>query len=223
VNATKVSVVIPVHNGERFLAQSIDGVLRQDHPSIELIVVDDGSTDSTAKLVSGYEKVRYVFQENAGASAARNAGIAASTGDLITFCDYDDVYRESKVSAQVEHLLSHLDTACVLVHHRTFVEAGTQPPPWMEKDDRGVQSPMIRRVVLEQVGGYDARYRMSETVEWLTRMKAAGLAVDVLEQVLVDRRLHGSNLSYQRADLQQSLLRSLRERVGEKRAPGGGR
>lgn len=214
-----VSVVVPVFNGALFVAQAIQAILLQDYAPIEVVVVDDGSTDETPRVVAAYP-VRYVRQDNAGPSAARNRGLAEATGDFLTFCDYDDVYHRTKISSQVRHLLDNPETACVLVHHRTFVEPGTEPPAWMAKDDAGVQSPMIRRSVLERVGGYNPAYRMSETMEWLGRMKAAGLAVDVLAEALVDRRLHGSNVSYQRQGLQQGLLRSLRDRVQDKRGAG---
>jgi glycosyltransferase involved in cell wall biosynthesis len=220
MNHPLVTVIVPVYNGERFVAQAIEAILAQDYPALELIVVDDGSTDATREIVSGYPRALCISQSNAGPSAARNAGIEASTGDLLTFCDCDDMYRPDKVSSQVRHLEQNTDAACVLVHHQAFVEPGTEPPAWMMKDDQGVQSPMIRRRVLETVGGYDPEYRMSETIEWLARMKGAGLRVDVIDNVLVDRRIHGSNLSYERQGLQQSLLRSLRARIDENRKAG---
>lgn len=213
MSAPLVTVVVPAYNAERFLAETLEAVLAQDYSPIELIVVDDGSSDSTADVVARFASARYLRQENSGPSAARNAGISASTGELITFCDSDDTYRPDKVSAQVRYLAAHPDVDCVMVHHRTFVEPGTEPPDWMAKDDEGVQSPMIRRSVLDAVGGYDPSYRMAETMEWLGRMKGAGLQVDVLDDVLVERRLHGSNLSYDRKDLQRGLLTSLHARL----------
>lgn len=219
MNRPLVSVVIPVHNGERFVAEAVEAVLGQDHEPIELIVVDDGSTDTTADIVARYPQVRYIRQDNAGPSAARNTGIEVSSGELLTFCDCDDVYRKGKVSAQVHHLENHPETSCVLVRHETFVEPGTAPPAWMATDDAGVQvqSAMVRRAVVDAIGGYNAEYRLTENMEWLSRMRAANLRIDVLDDVLVDRRLHGANLSYERKGLQQGLLRSLRDRVEEKR------
>jgi glycosyltransferase involved in cell wall biosynthesis len=214
-----VSVVVPVYNGANFVAQAIEAILAQNYERVEVVLVDDGSVDETPEIVGRYP-VKYLRQDNAGPSSARNAGLAASTGEFLTFCDYDDIYHVDKVSAQVRYLMEHPDTACVLVHHRTFVEAGTEPPTWMSKDDTGVQAPMIRRTVLDSVGGYNVEYRMSETMEWLGRMTTAGLRVDVIDDVLVDRRLHGTNVSYQRQGLQQGLLRSLRERLDAKREAG---
>ena len=218
MTAPLVTVVVPAFNAGRFVAQALAAIVDQDYASIEIVVIDDGSTDDTAEVVAQFPSARYVRQENAGPSAARNAGIAASTGELITFCDADDVYHEGKVSAQVRYLSAHENVDCVMVHHHTFVEPGTEPPDWMAKDDEGVQSPMVRRSVLTVVGGYDPSYRMAETMEWLGRMKGAGLRVEVLDDVLVERRLHGSNLSYDRKDLQRGLLTSLHARLAAARS-----
>lgn len=89
-----VSIVVPIFNGERFLEQCLDSLLAQTHASIELICVDDGSTDSTPKLLAGYaardKRVRIITQENAGPGPARNRGIDAATGDYLFFFDADD-------------------------------------------------------------------------------------------------------------------------------------
>lgn len=214
-----VSVVLPVFNGEAFLAEALDAILAQDYPSLEVIVADDGSTDSTPDIVKGYDAVKYVRQDNAGPSAARNAGIAMSTGDFVTFCDCDDLYHPGKVSAQVSHLEGHPAAGCVMVRHHTVIEPGTTPPAWIEKDDGGVQvqSAMVRREVIDIVGGYNPDYRMSENMEWLSRIKTAGFGIDVIDEILVERRLHGTNASYDRRDLQTSLLGSLRSRIAANR------
>lgn len=211
----RVSVILPVFNGEQFLAQSLNAILEQDYPSLEIIVADDGSTDSTPEVVQRYPTVRYVRQENAGPSAARNAGIAISTGDYVTFCDCDDLYHPGKVSAQVRHLEANAECGCVMVRHHTVIEPGTEPPPWIEKDDGGVQvqSAMVPRQVIDNVGGYNPEYRMSENMEWLGRIKTAGFGIDVIDEILVERRLHGSNASYSRRGLQTGLLASLRSRI----------
>jgi glycosyltransferase involved in cell wall biosynthesis len=215
VNGPLVSVVVPVYNGEAFLAQAIEAIMDQDYQPIELLVADDGSTDTTPQIAARYPGVRYLRQDNAGPAAARNAGIAASTGQFVTFCDCDDLYHRGKVSAQVRYLQANPEVGCVLVRQRTVVQPGTEPPPWIDREDGGaqVQSAMVRRGVIEQVGGYNPDYRMSENMEWLGRIKTAGFRIDVMDDIVVDRRLHGTNLSYDRRELQRGLLASLRTRV----------
>jgi len=105
----RVSVIIPTHNRARFLAESIQSVLAQTFDNLETIVVDDGSTDNTREVVGNFlgPRVKYVYQENQGASAARNAGILIATGDFIALLDSDDVWLGDKLALQVDLLDSH--------------------------------------------------------------------------------------------------------------------
>lgn len=103
-----VSVVVPAYNSEETIGACLSGLLTQTHPRVEVIVVDDGSTDRTGQICRAYEPgLRYVRQDNAGSSAARNAALALATGDFIAFCDADDVllpaYLEASLRAYREH------------------------------------------------------------------------------------------------------------------------
>jgi len=110
-----VSVVIPVYNGERFVAQAIESVLAQTWPNIEVIAVNDGSTDGSAEVLARYEgRVAVVEQDNCGVAAARNAGIRRARGEFIAFLDQDDWWRTEKLSRQVPVMLNN--TRVGLVH-----------------------------------------------------------------------------------------------------------
>ena len=213
-----VSIVIPVFNGAQYLGEAIQAALGQDHPDVEVIVVDDGSTDATADVVATFPTVRYVRQDNSGPAAARNAGIGASHGSFLTFCDSDDRFRPTKVSAQVRYLDAHPEVGCVLVGHHTFLEAGIELPAW-EREESGTQpqSALVRRQVIDEVGGFDPAFRFAEGIEWLGRMRAAGVGIAVLDEVHVDRRIHGGNLSYERGDMQHHLLLALQRRIASAR------
>ncbi len=103
MSAPRFSVIIPAYNAEAFIARAIDSVLAQTWPAHEILVVDDGSADSTARIVAGYgEGVRYLRQENAGVSAARNAGARAATGDWLAFLDADDWYYPDRLKWHAE-------------------------------------------------------------------------------------------------------------------------
>ena len=105
-----VSVVIPAYNGEKYIGRAIDSVLAQSHPPDEIIVVDDGSSDGTGDVVGRYaSSVRYIYQENAGASVARNAGIEAARSEWIAFLDADDCWLKDKLKLQIEHLKRNAD------------------------------------------------------------------------------------------------------------------
>lgn len=104
----QVSVVIPTYNAEPYIARAIDSVLGQTLAADEIIVVDDGSTDATGDLVKAYgNQVRYIWQDNAGVSAARNVGIKAAKGDWIAFLDADDEWLPEKLEQQLGLLQRH--------------------------------------------------------------------------------------------------------------------
>src|SRR5436853_749734 len=96
-----VSVIIPVYNCEQYLAEAIQSVLAQTHPTIELIVVDDGSTDNSAAVAKSFAVVRYVFQRQGGPGAARNRGISLARGSFLAFLDADDVWVAGKLTRQL--------------------------------------------------------------------------------------------------------------------------
>ena len=97
-----VSCIVPVFNGERYLAEALDSILAQTYRPVDLIVVDDGSTDGTAQVAAGYgERITYLYQENSGPAAARNKGIDAAQGEFVAFLDADDVWHEEKLARQM--------------------------------------------------------------------------------------------------------------------------
>src|SRR4051794_5813716 len=109
-----VSVVIPTYNYARFIERALVSVLGQTHRPAEVLVIDDGSTDETATVVDRYAtRVRYLRQENSGVSAARNAGVESSTGDLVAFLDADDEWVPNKLELQVEALTKRPEAGLV--------------------------------------------------------------------------------------------------------------
>ena len=122
----KISVIIPVYNGEKYVAECLDGMMRQTHKDLELIVVNDGSTDCSLEIAKQYPGVRIIsFEENRGLSAARNAGMDAATGAYIHFMDVDDVINEEFYERLAEAAgTNDADAACCgMIHepkpHRT--------------------------------------------------------------------------------------------------------
>src|SRR5688572_13312922 len=97
-----ISCVVPVFNGERYLSETLESIFAQSYRPLEVIVADDGSTDRTPDTVAGYgDRIRYLKQENAGASAARNLGLEAARGEFIAFLDADDLWHAEKLQRQM--------------------------------------------------------------------------------------------------------------------------
>jgi len=125
-----VSVVIPAFNVEGCISDALDSVFAQRRPPDEVIVVDDGSTDRTGDRVGGYgPAVRYLFQENAGPSAARNHGIEAASGEWIAFLDSDDVWLPDKLAAELDILRRNPDLVWVCSNHYLQVFGEEAPFP----------------------------------------------------------------------------------------------
>jgi len=108
-----VSVIIVVYNGEKYIEQAIKSVLNQTYDNIELIVVDDGSTDNTAQIIKKYKNIKYIYQKNKGQGAARNLGLANASGDYIAYLDADDLYEPNKIEEQIKILKKENDVDIV--------------------------------------------------------------------------------------------------------------
>ncbi|SIR44375.1 glycosyltransferase [Pontibacter lucknowensis] len=120
-----VSVVIPCYNQGHFLAGAIESALTQDYPAVEVVVVDDGSTDFTKEIAGAYRAVKYVYQPNQGLSSARNTGIKNASGDFLLFLDADDWLLPGAITTNVAYLLRHEQLAFVSgAHHKVYVEEG---------------------------------------------------------------------------------------------------
>jgi glycosyltransferase involved in cell wall biosynthesis len=198
-----VSVIIPVYNGARFISEAIESACMQNYDSIEIIVVDDGSTDDTSSIVQSFKNIRYIYQPNQGVAAARNTGIHKSRGELIAFLDADDYWASNKLNLQVDCLLKHPNVGYILGMQRNFLEYGIERPFWLKeehllKEHIGfLPTSLIRKGIFDIVGLFNADYSISEDVEWFSRVADANIPKMVVPEVVLYRRIHNSNLGYQ--------------------------
>ena len=211
-----VSVIVPVWNGERFLAEALDSILAQEYEPLEVIVVDDGSTDGSAAIAQARD-VRYYVQPNRGPGAARNTGVAAAQGELLAFLDQDDVYLPGKLALQVETLAKRPEIGFVFTRIDVFLEPGVERPAWLPAD-WFVTPPvgycpstlMLRREAFAAVGEFDTDYTAFSDGDWFVRARRAGVENVVLDDVTVRYRIHGRNQSNDRNTFVHEVLRSLR-------------
>jgi len=216
-----VSVIIAVSNCERYLAQAIKSVLAQTYRPIELIIVDDGSTDGTADIARSYKEVHYIYQDNQGVAAARNTGISASQGQFISILDADDLFPPNKLKVQVTYLLKHPRVGYTIGRIQNFPDSESSLPTHttnlLESDQLGLASLVARRVIFEQIGGFDASYRVASDFEWITRAKDAGIPIAILPEIVLHRRIHSSNMSYQTQARRASLVRMFKASIDRQR------
>lgn len=203
-----VSVIIPVYNGERYLSLAIQSILEQDYHPFEVIVVDDGSVDNSGDIARSFNEVHYIYQSNQGVSVARNVGIAAAQGEFIAFLDADDLWASNKLSVQVDYLLKHPQVGYSLVKVHNFLEPGTSRPSWLRADEMYYlpSALVVRKSVIDEIGFFNPRYRVGEDTDWFFRAKDTGISMAILPDVLVQRRIHDSNLCYEKPAFRSRML-----------------
>jgi glycosyltransferase involved in cell wall biosynthesis len=218
-----ISCIVPVYNCASYLAQALDSILAQTQSITEIILVDDGSTDATPEVAAKYSHcTRYIRQENRGPAAARNTGLTAASGELISFLDADDLWHPEKTMRQMLALQSDPSAGICLAQVQNF---------WIEElaherdrlKDHPFTKPVLgyvcqallaRREVFERVGNFDQTLRIGEDTDWFTKVRSAGIRQVSVPSVLVYRRIHGKNISYEmyrshdaRAALLENVLR----------------
>jgi glycosyltransferase involved in cell wall biosynthesis len=222
-----VSVIVPVLNAERFLAEALDSIWAQSYPALEVLVIDDGSTDRSVGLASAMagqhpELHLLTHHENRGPGAARNSGLAVARGELITFLDADDRMSQDRLSFQVSYLARHCDIDVVVGTEAIEIEPGVEPPRWLHisrppRPRYYQMSMMARRAAFERVGPFDESFRLGSDHEWMCRAEGLGLRTALVDHVLLVRRLHGANLTYRtdemRRAMERVLLKSARDRL----------
>lgn len=233
-----VSVVIPAYNAERFLGEAIESVLAQTYSPVELIVVDDGSTDSTAEVAAAYGEATVISQENSGPSAARNRGAAAAGGEFLAFHDSDDAMTPDKLAVQAGHLLDNPGVGCVLAEQELLVEPGAELPFWVEgtkvptvmpsrppeladEPDVHPMTMVVRRETFERVGPFDESMRAAEDFDWMLRASEEGIEIARLSTVLLRRRVHPASLTQDAAAGRTGLFRAFKGRIDRNRARAG--
>ena len=199
-----VSVILPVYNGARFVAEAVESVLAQTFAPLELIVIDDGSTDTSAEILACYPDIQLIRQENAGVAAARNRGVEAASGKILAFIDQDDRWRPDKLDHQLAYLNVTPSAGFVLGQMRTFLEPGIDPPSWLnpvllDSDTPGLLPGtfVIRRSFFESIGAFNEEIETASDSEWLLRAYSSGDPGHVVPEVVLDRRVHSANQSSQ--------------------------
>ena len=220
----RVAVIVPVRDRAHLLARALESVVAQREPRAEVVVVDDGSTDGSADVARRFPGVRVVTLTGEGVAAARNAGIAATTAPLVAFLDSDDCWAPDKLARQLAHLDAHPDQGYCLARMQNLLEPGVSVPAWIAPAD--LDRPVIgavagtlvvRRAVLERVGGFDPSFAIAEDVDWFCRAKDAGVAFGILPDVLLERRIHGGNLTAGQERSREPLLRALKASLDRRR------
>jgi glycosyltransferase involved in cell wall biosynthesis len=228
VDAPLISVIIPVFNGERFLREAVASVLAQKYSPLEIIIVDDGSTDGTREVVRSLpEAVRYLHQANGGPAAARNRGIEHARGSVIAFEDADDLWPSAKLELQLPHLIE--DPAAEIVmgriqQVRLSKTADGQTGAEMLAEptfSANLGSAIFRKSVFERVGLFDETMRYSEDVDWFMRARECAAAIVTIDAVTLFYRQHDENMTRGRNTSDLNVLKTLKKSLDRRRESAG--
>jgi len=224
-NNNLISVIIPVYNCERYLSEAIESVLAQTYRPIEVIIIDDGSTDRTAQVALRYEpEITYLYQPNAGSSAARNQGVRLSRGSYLAFHDADDTWKKNKLALQMQVFLDDPQVDAVFGHIKQFYS------PDLDEDTRKrivcpenlmpgylCTTMLVKREVFFHVGFFQTRWEIGENMNWIIRAREVGLKMVMLPDLMYYRRLHAENKGLRLKNKQQQRLYILKAALDQRR------
>lgn len=218
-NNPLVSIIIPCHNQGHFISQAIESALAQTYQNIEVVVVNDGSTDNTRKVMESYgEQIQYIEKENGGPSSARNSGVLGSSGEWLQFLDADDIITSNKIEKQAlgglpsyvgcvysgwrdVHVCGEIMASCFPKVPSDFVKAfltGNMLTP---------SAILIRRTAFESAGGFDEGLKGFEDWDLWFRIALDGWRFVSVDGIYTIHRIHENNLSgNSESMLEQSLL-----------------
>lgn len=220
-----ISVVIPAFNAEKYLGEALESVWRQTCQPMEVVVIDDGSTDGTSDVLeANADRVRYHRQENQGICAARNAGINEAKGDVIAFLDSDDLWTDDSLEVRAAVLEANPEMDGVV----GMVEQFISPDIPDEQKARYVAPPetrvgrlagamLLRRRAFGKAGMFDPEVKMGDTMEWVLRADRAGVTIKPVQSLVLRRRIHGKNFMVQNQGDQAGYLKVLKAHLDRQR------
>jgi glycosyltransferase involved in cell wall biosynthesis len=219
-----VTVIIPVYNCERYLAEAIESVLSQTHRPIEVIVVDDGSTDNSAQIARKYGAVQYYFQPHGGIGNALNTGIYNARGNFFSFLDADDLWTDSKLTHQMTVFKNNPKIDIVFGHVEHFFSSGMDenirrtlycPDKSMSGYIKGAM--LIKREAFFKVGQFATKWKLGDFVDWYLRAMEKGLTSFMLPYIVLRRRIHSANKVICERNYQTDYVRILKDALDRRR------
>ena len=220
-----ISVIIPCYNTERYLSEAINSVLAQEIQPLEILVIDDGSTDRSADVAKGFSgRIQLYRQPNSGAAAARNRGIEMSKGDLLAFLDADDLWTPGKLALQLKTLAEGPELDMILGQATQFISPDIDNPARVISGTELETMPgfligamLVRRSSFLKVGLLNENLQLGEYIDWFNRSQDLRLKYLVPEEVVLERRIHDSNQGIYKRSHRKDYLHVLKAALDRKR------
>lgn len=222
----RVSVIVPAYNAAAYLAEALESALQQRGAELEVVVVDDGSTDDTWNVANRFRpRVRILQQTNRGIAAARNAALKTCDAPFIAFLDADDIWPSGRLETLLTALQSSPAAGIAAGLVRCFASPELDPherarihvPPGDSPGSGMAGASLVRRTVMDRIGAFDETLRVGEMVDWYLRLRDAGVVQVLIDDVVLLRRLHGTNQGRRHSDSRTDYLRALRSSLGRRK------
>jgi len=220
-----ISVIMPAFQPGAFVYEAIDSILNQGYPFLEILFIDDGSKDGTAVAVEalGISNIRVFRKMNGGPGSARNLGLEKATGDIIAFLDADDLWLPGKVELQLQLLRENLDAGIVMGNTEGFGAIADEEQRhfkanWESRQFLQLGALMVRKVVFEQLGGFDTTLRYAEDVDWILRVRQAGVKIFEHSDCVLKYRRHARNMTNDTLSRDMGFIAALRKNIERKRS-----
>lgn len=228
MSALRVSVVVAVRDGERYLGETMESITAQSRPVDEVIVVDDGSTDATVPLARSFgELVTVVERPARGVGPARNTGIALATGEVLALCDADDLWVRSKTERQLAMIDDPSRAVAVFCGVEEFLSPDLDPDARRGRDPRTLTGPtrmasglLATRAAFDATGPF-REVGVADWFDWCSRLVDAAPVVHHHPEALLRRRLHASNSTLTSGDVSAARLEALAGHLRRRRGAQG--
>ena len=223
-----VSVIVPVYNGADFLAEAIESIQQQTYRPLEIIIVDDGSTDSGPQIIKEFgNRVQSLRQNNAGPSAARNAGLQLARGEIIGFLDADDLWPPEKLNMEMQCLRDNPRIEMVMgqIQVIEMPDATRREHRFNIEQEAAVNvhlgGALFRASIFDKVGIFDESMRYSEDVDLFMRIREHDIPVAIVDNVTLYYRLHQHNMTHNLVEVDSHLLRAFKKSLDRRRQAHG--
>ena len=221
-----ISVILPVYNGQQYLAETIESFLAQTYRPLEIAVIDDGSTDRSADVAASFApSVRYFHQPNRGVGAARNRGVDSARGDFFAFLDQDDLWVREKLAYQMAAFDRdpHLDAVFghVIQFHSPELDERAKKTKRCPRGKIGgyvAGTMLVRREAFHRVGPFRTDLQLGDFIDWYANAMEKGLKRLMLPSVLMKRRIHASNTALLARNSRADYVRVLRATISRRKA-----
>lgn len=229
VEEPTVSVVIPAYNAASFLPEAVASIRQQCVGGVEIIIVDDGSTDDTAVIAESQgADVTCIRRANGGPAQARNTGLAAARGAVLTFLDADDLWPAGSLSVLLSKLADRPEIDVVLGQTQVLMlqAAAAGEAAWFEPFGEPWHGPQVgsgvyRRRILDTVGVFDASLAQSEDLDWFVRMRERDVPTLRIADITLLYRLHGSNLTRGSGQAARQMFLAIKRSMDRRRVEAG--